>query len=369
MRYYNSVCDDYLRLLKSLSYQHVAEIEILDATEKSCGIVTGIISGTINHGYSQGMCRTCSITVSGEYLCNPDSPFWINRKFKVLIGISDGNDCFMFPHGVFTVKEITESLNGNTTIEGVDKFAYFNGDIGAGVLQGTYCVGAGTKACEVIKDILMQPSGTGQVIDCIPPDIDVGLYKLELPYDISVSNGESFGKLLTEIATAMRADIFYGPDGALSVCRSTDSKEFLPSVYDFDGSNICSLSTKYDLSDIVNQCTVIGKETSGLICQYTAENRNPVSPLCIQAIGLRAAEPIESDCCYDTDRCRDYAEYTLSKKSIVSASGSLTCRLIPHINAAGNAVTVMRDKCIISEISVSIDSGTMTLSICNKDNL
>lgn len=369
MRYYNTVNAAYLRLLGSKVCRYTAEIELLDVSEKVCGVVKDIISGTVNHSYSQGICRTCSITLPGKYSCSPDSPFWINRKFKILIGISGGGDTFVFSHGVFTVKEISENLAGTVTVEGVDKFTYFTGDIGSGILQGTYYIGAGAKACDVVRDILTIPFGNGEVIDSVPPDIDVSLYQVTLPYEISVNSGEKLGKILTDIATAMRADIFYSPDGVLTVYKALDKKDYIPSVYDFDSKNIISFSAKYDLSDIVNQYTVIGKEVSGLICRYTAENRDPISPICIQSIGLRAAEPIENESCYNLDRCRDYAEYMLSKKTVISASGTLTCRPVPHISSAGIAIAIMHDIYVISSVSIPIGSGEMTLSVCNKDNL
>lgn len=368
MIYTDKINSDYFEMLKRPGAVHTAKIEILDEQENAVGETDEVLSGNINIQYKQGITRTATLSFPAQQITEY-SPFWINRKIKVYKGIRSENDIFFFSQGIFIVKDISVSSD-SLNVNAVDKFAALNGDLNQGITQGTYTVPAGTNLKNLIQDTLLI-TDSRQVADCKPAIIDNCFYSSSLPYDITANSGSSIGKILTDAASAFDADIYYNPQGYLKFQKAVSNYNYAPVQHDFSEDDIFSCSFDLDFSKIINQITVYGSDTDGRILEYTASNVNPVSPVNIKTIGIKSEAPETNEACYSLDRCRDYAEYKLKQSALISCSGRLECRLVPHLTA-NDVVTVAhsklgynREKFIIQSISLPLSADKMSLNVCN----
>lgn len=125
--------------------QVFVKIEILDQHDNVIDEVSGsAIGGSYNIDSKSAIRRTCSITFNLEkgYLPSADSIFWINKRFKLYIGLKETrtNSVYWFKKGTYAIKDPTISIaiNENTiSINGLDKMALYNGDI-AGQLETAF---------------------------------------------------------------------------------------------------------------------------------------------------------------------------------------------------------------------------------------
>ena len=372
MIYIDVINEEYLKLLSQKKKKYISYIEILDEQENTIEeIKNSIVSGNINIEYKQGTTRTCSISVIFENdILNSDSYFWVNRKFKIISGFSDGFDTFLFSQGVFVVKDI--NTNGKLiNINGIDKFAYFTGELNQGIAQGVYTVSAGTNIKSFIHDTILLSDGRQTVIDCKELLIDSEFYETELPYDISVNAGGNIGSILTETAYVCGADIYYNSQGNLTFSKAVNNYHYAPVQYDFSENDIFSLNLSVDLAKIINQITVSGADENGRIYSYTAQNTNPVSPINIYAVGIKEEAPETSEACYNEERCKEYAEYKLRQKTLISCSAKIDCNIIPHLQA-NDVISVTckkmnldNEKFIVQSVSMPLNTGKMNINACN----
>lgn len=133
-----------LDLQTKLTRQVFVKIEILgqdpldpNKKDKVINEVSGsAISGNYNIDSMSAIRRTCSITFNLEngYLPNAESIFWINKRFRLYIGLKEmkTNSVYWFNKGTYAIKDpsISIAINENTiSINGLDKMALYNGDI------------------------------------------------------------------------------------------------------------------------------------------------------------------------------------------------------------------------------------------------
>lgn len=127
-----------LDLQTKLTRQVFVKIEILDQNDKVIDEVAGsAVGGNYNIDSTSAIRRTCSITFNLEsgYLPSKNSVFWINKRFRLYIGLKEmrTNSVYWFNKGTYAIKDpsISITINENTiSINGLDKMALYNGDIG-----------------------------------------------------------------------------------------------------------------------------------------------------------------------------------------------------------------------------------------------
>lgn len=392
MEYYNIINSKYLSLCKSQALVMKFKIELLDHYENTIGEITSKISnagGSINIKYNQGVRRTCDITIDNaniDYFPNNEfSPLFVNKKFKIYTGItesglsnSDG-DVFWFAQGIFIATG--SSYDDKTkvlSLQGVDKFGFFTKDLNQHTLQVTYKIPVGTRLDKLISDIITLDMGNGMPTDPISPIIHSSLSNQEIPYDIEKSANETIGDILVELATAFNADIYYDVNGHLVFEPNIIDDYYRQSpVYEFtkDDTSLISSSFNYDYSGIVNQITVVGNNSDGIIYSSTAKNENPNSSLRTSNIGIKASDIEETAMGYSEKRCYDYANYLLKKKMRMAASGTIECTPLPHLDC--NRIvknTIYEDDIrdvdfLVEEIQMSLGIGTYSLTVCNLQEM
>jgi hypothetical protein len=91
---------------------------------------------------------------------------------------------------------------------------------------GTFSFDIGMSISYVIKNVLKQDIGNGQMLDPLEPIIDPDLQEYKLQLAFSKGPGSYIGDLLNDLATTLHADIYYDMDGHLNVKKSLNFDEY-----------------------------------------------------------------------------------------------------------------------------------------------
>mgnify|MGYP000993125978 FL=1 len=391
MEYYNFSPRRYFDIVKREIVHPIFKVALLDYNENVIQEITRDISsnnnGSIDINYQQGVRRSCSITFIdpyGEYI--PDvnkGVFWLNQKFKLYVGLEDldTGDKYWFSQGVFYVNDpIINRTEKIVTINGVDKFGFFGSELNYNQLEGTYLIPEGTRVFDAIINILLLDRGNGQVIDPIAPILDVTYKNNVLPYDINKSPGSYLGDILIEIANVLGANIYYNTDGQLVLSSGTLDMSYSNKspVYEFIDvlPEYGDSSLRYDYVNAINSITVVGSNINGAVYQYTAENRNPMSPLRIDLIGKKTGAIVETSNAGSLNDVMAYAKFLLNYKSIVQMAVDFSSSFLPHlkedevIEITDRYYKYEKERFIIQSIKIPLNPlDKMTISASNITSL
>lgn len=436
MEYYNRTDLKYKDVVKSHVLYPMIKIELLDEYENAYDEIIQEISsqnqGTISMNYQSGVRSSVNLSIFdpvGTFLPNPnDKYFWINKKFKIYVGlstktysdnenpliykgskeaivsstedyeksqelkteaikVSDSSkdyiqDIYWFAKGVFIITDISSTDQGASRIislSGVDKFGAFTNDTGYGEMIGTFSLPKGTKINVAIREILRQDRGNGQLLDPVEPIIDPYFQNYTLPVDLDKGPGSYIGDLLTDLSNTLHADIFYDSNGRLNIWQSLNQDEYknVPKQWDFvrGDQEYIQTSVNFQINNVANTVMVVGDNPSGdILPQAIAENRNPASPLNINKIG-RKSRYIESSTVQTQKEAKDYATYILKTSTVLGHIINFQATLIPHLEV-DNIITITDEKYnyyleefIITSISYPLGLGTVTINASNIKEL
>lgn len=406
MDYYNKISDTYLKALKQNHRTVHFKMEILDFYENPIGEIINIISkdnaGTIQIQRGQGCRRSCSFTIidkEHQYSKNTDNYFWYNRKFKIYIGIKSYDDIYWFSQGVFVAKS-TNIQGCNITVEGIDKFGFFNGELKTGMAMletqifttvennNGILLKNKIKVGDMIRETLSLSIGNGMPLDPKEPIIDSKFEDLYIYADITISQGGYIGEIFEKIATMFNAFVYYDVNGRFrmeNVFNSNVSSyyQYLAPIYHFNDANLSynqtTLARDFTGYNIV---TVASDDTDSKIYSYTAKNNNPQSDVCISSIGKRGYEGgvvyitiTHGDDVSGEEQCRQYAEYLLYQSVCTNLNVSFSYPILPHLDVDNN-VSITNEKYgfynqlfLIESLTMPIGLGDMTISVVNLQQL
>ena len=390
MEFYNVYNTKYAEIASRDEIYPMFKVDLLDHYENTLNDITGYLSsensGSISVNYQQGVRRTCSFTLvdtEGEFIPSVDAPIWLNRKFKLYIGLQDiyTGDIYWFSQGVFCVTNPSIDRETNSiTLEGVDKYGFLGSETGYNQITVAHVIKENTPIPEAIKDTLMLDLGNGMVIDAIPPLIDVSLLDQKFPYEMEKAPASYLADVFIEMGNVMGSDTYYDTDGHMRFDNGTLDMSYgsADSIWDFHENSSEYLEPKLTLNtvDIINSVTIVGNNSDNTVTYtYTAENHNPISKVSIENIGRKAYYE-ESTSVYNNDRAKDYAEYTLNQKSIMQETMDFSCPLLPHLDV-NRVITVTDDyykfnkqRFIIQSLTIPLDtSSKMTITASNISSL
>lgn len=391
MEYFNQITSQYLYHLKHDFNKYKLKLEILTSFETVIGEIVKDISitaqGQININYQQLTRRSCNLTlinVDKKYTPNENRWFWINRKFKLWIGLKNGEDTYWFSQGVY----YTLSANGDShvvNIMGTDKGSALDGSLKLNMLDGKYVIETGSTIRDLVRNTLMMNDGVS-IIDPTPSLIDRQFNDITIQTEISLNDGEHIGSLFTQIGESYGADVYYDTDGrfnmrALCDGDRIDGYQYMPSQFDFDDTNANYSSSSVDYSyDCVNTVTVYtnisAKDKSGHEIEnvsYTAYNKNPFSPVNIYNIGIRRMDSVEISYIDSLSpenmklKCKQYANYLLKNNSMQKLSTNFNCIIIPHLDVnqiitiTDHAKELDSERFVVQSITIPLSAGEMTV--------
>lgn len=391
MEYFNQVTPRYLWALRYDHKRYKLKLELLSSYENVIGEIVKDISitarGQININYQQITRRSCSLTlinVDKKFTPNQNRFFWVNRKFKLWLGLQTGEDTYWFAQGVY----YTQSANGDghvVTIQGVDKGCALDGTLKLNMLETQYIVEKGSLIADMVKHTLLLNDGVN-VIDPVKPIIDTSFNRTVVEADISINQCDYIGTLFSEISSEYGADVYYDINGRMNIQKlcdgdRVDGYKYMGVDYYFtdDNANYSQSSVSYNY-DYVNAVTVFtnmsAKDEEGNDIEnvsYTAYNRNPKSPLNINAIGIRRMEDTEIKYINGltpeemTERCRQYAEYLLVKNSMITMSIGFNSIIVPHLDVnkvvsiTDTAKEIEDERFVLQSITIPLSAGEMSI--------
>lgn len=394
MEYFNRYTSGYINAIKKYHNVYKVRLELLGYYENVIGEITKDLSitaqGQININYQPITRRSCSLTlinVGKKYTPSPDNLFWYERKFKLWIGVVDGDDIYWWAQGVYFTQSATS--DGNTvSIEAVDKGGALDGTLGMNAAEVQYIVPVGSNISKLVKDTLMLNtyalsenivSPSKKPLDPVTPIIDIKYNKAVTQSEISCDQNSCLGDLFQSLVNGYNADIYYDINGHLQVADMTDGNRV-------DGYKYMACQWKYDAKDAFyglsnfqytfdgkNAVTVYTNASNMENVSYTAYNNNPASPLRVALCGVRAMESQEIDYVdvAESDmlkKCRQYADYLLIKESMRGASVTFDSPIVPHLDV--NRTISITDKkegfdnelFVIQTITIPLAIGSMSIS-------
>lgn len=387
MEYYNIQSQSYLKAISLPTKKYKIKVEFLGVYENVIDEVSQDLSadnqGRINVNYQQLVRRSCSFTllnVNLKYIPNPSSLVWVDRKFKLWIGLETDNDIYWFSQGVYV---ITEASNTGTdvTIQASDKGSILNGDVLLGMTETQYIIETGAKIEDLIKDTLMLDRGNNIPLDTQEPIINTEIGNLITQAEISIDENSYIGEVFTNIATNYGADIYYNTDGRLIIEKLADEDridgyKYMGHLWEFDElTSDNNRNVNYDLKGI-NAVTVYTNSNNFKNVSYTAYNNNPLSPLRVDMIGIRRKESqeisyVDVEVEGMTERCKDYANYILYRESMISMNLSFSCPVIPHldvnrtIGVTDTELGFKHETFVIQSLDIPLGAGDMTVTATN----
>lgn len=316
MEYFNHYNDEYINALKLGNGEYKIRLELLSDGETVVGEITQDLSlssaGQITINYEQIVRRSCSLTlinVDDKYHPNKNSPFWINRKFKLWLGLVVNDNIYWWSQGVFYTLSAT-STNNELNIEAVDKGAALDGTLKLNMTEYDYEINRGDTVCNAVRSILSLNMNdvdlpkeiiysNGKPIDSAMPIVGIEYYTQTLQNQIHVDANNYISEILLNLANSYAADCYYDTDGHLVFSRYIESSgyQFAPKIWDFD--NLSSFfedvnyNYSYDGENVVTYYTNSSDETTTNVA-WTSYNTNPLSPLCITT-GIRRAPSQEME--------------------------------------------------------------------------
>ena len=343
-----------------------------------------ILGGSYNENYQSGQRRNISISLyneSGKYTPSINT-FWAGAKFSFEMGLElENGGVIWFPRGVYSLINIApnhEPGSKTVSLELGDKFAILEG--AEGTIENSYVIPPGVDIEDVVKDILTFEKGNGDMLDSKSPIFDPSFKGKKTQATIVKDAGSTFGSIILELATMLSAEVFYDIEGHLnfvpiSEVSNDGDKPILFDFYDHKG-DFGSSSLSFDLNSIVNRVVVIGANINGGICDATAVNDDPTSPLCYQRIGYRTASPINDTNITSDVLAQERASYELRQKLVLKSSFSIPVRFNPLL-LVNNLISVTdefygfkQERFLIQSISCPIDySGTMNVTSTNIRNI
>ncbi len=384
MELYNIFNNDYKSACKQSCKQVKYKIELLDWSENGIGEIVSDISnanGDISVNYQQGVRRSCSFSVFDtkvKYIPGENSPFWYNRKLRLYIGIVQNNNVYWWSQGVFITKSASVN-NYVLTVEGVDKFGMLDGSLNISRLDNSFTLSSGNNIYDAIQTILALDTGNGYMTDCIEPIIDQNYRNAEIQADITVENGQYLGEIITELANNYGSDVYYDTNGHLIFHKMfgdnmPSSYRYMSHQWEFSKLNADYISPNISyLFDGYNAVKVYTNSDNSENYSYTAINNNPSSPVRKSAVGFRRMEDTEIKIStgMTDDKCRQYAEYLLSKNTLMTMNISFNSTLIPHLDV-NRTIGISDDyqknyseSFIISSLTFPIGTEEMSINASN----
>lgn len=316
MEYFNYHSNVYDSALSNLNNSYRIRLEILTDEETVIGEITKDLSltatGQITINYEQITRRSCSlslINVDNKYIPTKNSPFWLNRKFKLWLGLVVGKDTYWWSQGIFYT--VSANATGRIlSIEGVDKGGALDGTLKLNMTEAQYQFKRGKALTEMIKQTLAldvgnpygsknSPIGFGgnRPIDSQPPLIGIEYYGFNTVADISIDANSYISEMFVNMAELYAADCYYNTNGNLVFEQHIDSSgyNYVPTQWSFTDLSSTFEDVNYEYSyEGENVVTVYTNTTEAGVrnVAWTAYNTNPLSPLNV-ATGIRRAAHIE----------------------------------------------------------------------------
>lgn len=396
MEVYNRYCKEYELACKSHNRQVLFKVELLDHYENLVSEITNDITGSnagnVSMSMQNGLRRTCNfslVDLDHKYSPNENSEFWINRKFRVYIGLKYKDDIFWWEQGVFITKSATQDKE-IVNIEGVDKFAFFTSDLNQRFTTADFVIpdssyfeddykGQKIYMSDVVKDILVQDMGNGYPIDTVNPNIDKAFADTEIQYQMSLSGNGYYEKVFEDISNNYMVEFYYDRCGVFTITKNKyieDYQQLTPNwIFTDEDGEYNNLNSSYEIANVVNSVTAYCNSANKKFYSYTFRNDDPHSPIRVSKVGIKSGDDIEIKNASSVQLCKERAEYETVKSAVIATTHTLNSVFLPHLKEgdtiilSNNKHGIESEQFLITSIDMPLGVGEMSLTVSNISNL
>lgn len=399
--YFNKNTPEYRKLLQNPHRLYKIRVELLSYNEEVIGEITRDLSisaqGQISVNYNQVTRRSCSlslINVDNKYVPSPNNLIWLNRKFKIWIGVADAEgNIYWWSYGVFYTQS-AKSDKHTLNLEGIDKGGALDGSLKTGMTGTQFTISVDTSIANCVKEALMvdmstlvpfdtQVTGACMPIDPVEPIIDSQYDSQIVESEITIDENNYLGELFVAFAEGYGADAYYNTEGRFVLSRRinvsrSDEYRFVGHQWEYSDISYlyseCQVEYKFDGCNVVTVYTNSTTATENV--SYTAANNNPSSPLRVNAVGVRRMDSQEMTYIQISqadmrERCKAYADFLLTKESMIGMNVSFQSAIIPHLDVAktiGLTDSVQgfeNETFVVDSITLPLSAGTMSVTATN----
>lgn len=360
--------------------QYITRIEWLDWNENVTGDYTAsVIDGSISVDNARDVRRNFSLTIdnaSGLFIPY-GSRANMGIKVRLQRGIKTSSSDYWWPKGIYVLTDpeaIHRGAEKIVNLNGVDKWALYNGDLG-GTLTETTVIARGTNVGEAIKAVAQELGETKFAFD---------VCDVTTPYTVTKEPGETRADLMKELALIASWDLFYDLQGYLRFrpLLNPIQKQVVADLSSQGTYRRLYVDSQYspEWSKIRNYWKVIGYSDSdtGIIYDGQAQNNNPLSPTntAIPPVGIGIKADVLKDENLTTDSlCDQRAAYELRKNLTKIDRSSHSIIPLPFLND-GDCVQledeiagIEHEKYEIQAINEPLRQGLMTLECWKSVNV
>ena len=352
--------------------QYLTKIEWLDWQENFIGDYTvDVLDGSLSIDASRDCRRSFSMTLNnsgGLYIPN-GARTNMGVKMQVKRGIVTTNGNYWWNRGIFVLTDpsaVHKGAEKTVDLEGVDKWALLNGDLG-GTLTETTVIASGTNVADAIRAVAEDAGETKFAFD---------VCTVVTPYTITREMGDTRADLIKELALIPSWDIYYDVNGYL---------RFRPIIDPLQKQIVADLSVgglyrkmyvtseyKPEWSKIKNYWKITGYSDpdTGIIYDGIAQDNNPYSATNTatppNGIGLKT-EVLTDDNLTTDSLCEQRAAYELRKNLTKIDRSSHEIIPLPFLNEGDcvqledSATGIVADKYEIQSITEPLGLGLMQL--------
>lgn len=263
-------------------FQFDAKLQVLDKNYNVLAEFTNeIIDGRITVNKDRTSIRDFDMTLvnmNNVFTWGPTNLIWLDKKFKLFIGIGVNGAWEWLPQGVFPCSNpLATSQPDKREVEfrGSDKMAYL------GKCANVITVQTGTNIGTAIQSVL-----TGIETMFIFDSTTV-----TAPYDMTWDAGTEYQEIIAKLASIPTWDLFYDVNGYLRF-RAPIDPNTTPPMLSFDatktGFNLYAGGQReLDESNLANHIVVRGGSSQTALVFSELKDTSPSSPTSIQNIGDR----------------------------------------------------------------------------------
>lgn len=319
--------------------------------------------GSLSINYNSGVRRNLSISIFNAKHWSPDPVngfLWKGSKFKLEIGIKTTLVEYVYPAGVFVLKDLEmphKYSKNQINLEMVDKFGALDGTVGGGIADDIY-IPRGSNIVEVVRSLLKSEKMFRDFYDYKTPLFPSQIYGAKTPYTITESSGSSVGSLIIKLMSIINLDVFYDENGRMCTeeMRENIMIDYKPSLWTFSGTDRIydSHSMKIDFQKVENVIIVEGANINGDIISARVENTNPKSPTNITMFEPKICK-ITDENIADIGSAYVRANYELFKRSLLSVAQTFSTTLMPWLDV-NKVVTINDSYCNLNNVRFLITS-------------
>lgn len=338
------------------------KIEILNSYDNVIDKIEGVtIDGSIDISSDSPIRRTCNLkmVLKNKLLPSPSSSIWLNKRFRVLIGIRSlkTDEIVFFDYGIFVISDPSIDIqisNKTLSIKGYDKICLMNNDV-SGSLMSKVIIESGTPIHEAIRATVTTLGGENKVL------IDTSPYIT--PYKIEKDTGSTVWDIVDELTNLyMNFQSFYDTSGRF-VFTQKRNKLNDPIIWDFSQTDFrLNSSVQINFNNIKNNYTIYGKlkdDGTQLKAEKTLTNTNsPNSDFTVEKIGQRNFF-LQNDKLFTQEQCDQQLNWEIKQHTNFCEKVNISC--IPIYMLSVNDLVYFNNpednlvgKYCITNISVSL---------------